>query len=238
MPAVKGTLDHFRSLGVAAGAAFAMMQFLCAVSAHADEPNACGELWNHYGPYDYRTAHKTQKDIVEQRHFNHGVETLSKQSTSYFGGDISYTLKVFPNHYRALLTYQRLAEKEKRDPPLDGAYTVECFYERGLRFTPKDPVLRMLYANFLIGKQRPQEAISQLDYVVNSNEDDPLTQFNAGMLFMDMKEYGRALTQAHKVMAMGFSRPELRNRLVAANQWVEPAEGAASAAAPASAASR
>lgn len=220
---------------------------MSAAHAQGQDGNPCGDLQNHYGPMDYRTAPRQSKYLVERIHFNSGVESLRKRSTSFFGGDISYTLKVFPNHYRALLSYQRLAEREKRDPPEEGAYTVECFYERGLRFVPKDPVLRMLYANFLVSKNRAPEALAQLDYVVSSNEEDPLTQFNAGMVFMDMKEYKRALAQAHKVIAMGFSRPELRDRLVAAGQWVDlptSSDTAASAASapvaplPSSAASR
>lgn len=207
---------------------------LAPMAAMAQVSEPCGSLENHYGPFDYRTANRDRKRIVENAHFTQGVETLTRGMTGPFGGDIAYTLRVFPNHPRALLAMERLVVKEKRNPAQDGTHTIECYYERAIRFQPDDALVRMLYVNFLIPRNKLEEAHRHLAYVVETTQDIPLTQFNAGMLYMDMKDYERALMQAHRVIALGIDRPELKARLVAAGRWVDPP--ATQASAPASAA--
>lgn len=182
----------------------------------------CGGSYNSYGPFDYRTALPQQRSIVENRHFTYGIETLAKGTTTDFGGNIDYTIAVFPNHARAIKTMERLAEKEKSDPPAGAAQTVECYYGRGMAFAPDDLVFRMLYVDFLIRRHRFEDAAKSLDYVVTQGADNPLTQFNAGLLYFDMKDYDKALFQAHRAQAMGMKWPELQNRLSAVGRWKEP----------------
>ncbi len=203
----------------------------------AATPEGCGEPHNLYGPFDYRTAQPNQRYIVESAHFTKGVETLTKPGTGSYGHDIGYALAVFPNHPRAILTMEMLAAKQKSDPPEGADMTVECYYARGMLFSPDDYVFRMLYVNFLIRRNRLEEAHRFLDYVVEQTPESPLTQFNAGMLFFDMKDYDKALVQAHRIMAMGMTRPELRDRLKSVGRWKDPEPAADSASAPTAAAS-
>lgn len=210
-------------------------------TAWAQAEQRCGSLKTHYGPFDYRTANEQQKSIVEDAHFTRGVEMLTEGKTGSFGGDIRYTLFAFPNHPRALLAMERLVEKERKNPARDAQYTIECYYERAIRFRANDHIVRLLYVNFLVKRKMTDEALRHLDYVAESTQDNPFAQFNAGMLYMDMGLYDKALAQAHRVIAMGFDRRELRDRLTAAGRWVEPPAAPASAASepagPASAAS-
>ncbi|PZP29679.1 MAG: hypothetical protein DI603_16595 [Roseateles depolymerans] len=210
---------------------FGALMTLQALPAHAQAKNRCGVLAmpNMYGPFDYRSANAGRRDLVESKHFDDGVAALTRRLTGPFGGDIGYTLMVFPNHPHALLTMERLVEVEKQNPPEDSKYTIECWYERALRYAPDDHIPRLLYANFLIKKQKLGEAREQLDYVAKNTEDNPFAQFNTGMLYMDIKDYDKALTMAHHVIALGIDRPDLRDRLVAAGRWVDPPAGAASA---------
>lgn len=205
--------------------------------ALAGPEKECGTLeWN-YGPYDYRTANAGQRKLVESAHFTQEAEELRAGPTGSLGSDLKYTLSVFPNHPRALLAMERLVAKERRNPAEGAKYTIECFYERALRFKPDDHIPRLFYVNYLIRNNKNlDEAGKHLDYVAESTQDNPMAQFNTGMLYMDMKEYDKALIQAHRVMAMGFDRRELRDRLAAVGRWAEPAAEAASA--PASAASQ
>lgn len=196
-------------------------------------PEGCGEPYNVYGPFDYRTAQPSQRYIVEIAHFTKGVETLTRHATGSFGHDIGYALAVFPNHPRAILTMETLAAKEKADPPEGADMTVECYYARGMLFSPDDYLFRMLYVNFLVRRNRLEEAHRFLDYVVEKTPENPLTQFNAGMLFFDMKDYDKALIQAHRVMAMGMMRPELRDRLNSVGRWKDPEPPSDAASAPA-----
>ncbi|KQV48372.1 hypothetical protein ASC95_20740 [Pelomonas sp. Root1217] len=206
-------------------------------------PPGCGETHNTYGPFDYRTAQPQQRYIVEIAHFTHGVETLTRGATGPFGKDIGYTLAVFPNHPRAIQTVERLAEKEKSDPASGTDMTVECYYARGMAFAPNDLVFRMFYVSYLLRHNRLDDARKSLDYVVEQAGDNPLTQFNAGLLYFDMKDYDKALAQAHRVLAMGMTRTELRDRLNSVGRWKDPEpdaapDAAASAPQAASAASQ
>jgi hypothetical protein len=188
----------------------------------APSPPGCGEYYNAYGPFDYRSANRQQRLLVENAHFTRGVETLTKGSTGPFGHDIGYTLAVFPNHPRAIGTMARLAEKEKSDPPSKADMTVECYFIRGMNFAPDDLVFRMLYVDYLISRKRLDDARRFLDYVVTQAGDNELTHFNAGMLYADMKAYDQALVQAHRAIALGVTRPELRNRLAEVGRWKDP----------------
>lgn len=213
---------------------------LSVLSTHAagQSERECGSLKTHYGPFDYRTANAQQRAIVEDAHFTPGVENLTEGKTGPFGGDISYTLIAFPNHHRALLAMERLVIKERRNPALDGKRTIECFYERAIRFKPDDHIARLLYANFLIKKKQQDEALRHLDYVAESTQDNAFAQYNAGMIYADLKIYDKALTQAHRAIALGMERTDLRDRLKAAGHWAEPTPAADAASAPASVASQ
>jgi hypothetical protein len=204
----------------------------------------CGHLRNHYGPNDYRTAPQSQKELVEFAHFNPGVESLRQRKTGSFGGDIAYTLRVFPNHPRALFAMERLAEKERRDPPDEVRFSVECYYIRALTFLPDDHTPRLLYAKFLAKRKRPDDAMVQVDYVARTTQDNPVAQLNAGRLYLEFKAYDKALLQAHRLKGLGFEPTELKDALIKLDQWSdtppvipEPAASAPAASAPASAAS-
>lgn len=205
----------------------------------APAPAGCGQPYNLYGPFDYRTANAQQRHMVEHAHFTRGVETLTRGATGPFGNDIGYTLAVFPNHPRAIQTMERLAEKQKKDPPQGADMTIECYYARGMTYAPDDLVFRMFYVSYLTRRDRIDEARRFLEFVVERAGDNQLTHYNAGMLYFDMKDYDRALAQAHRAIAMGVQRTELRDRLTSVGRWKDPdpAAPADAASAPAPAAS-
>ncbi len=180
---------------------------------------ACGSLQNHYGPYDFRTD-RSKLPIVDGAHFTPAVEALVRGKTSMLpGGDLNYTLTAFPNHHRALMSVMRYSEKLKTLNPKDLPMPVECYFERAVRFRPDDVVARMIYATFLVKQKRETEASQQLDIVSANAGDSGFTHYNMGLIYLDMKNYDKALINAHKAERLGFGAPELRNQLKAANQW-------------------
>lgn len=195
--------------------------------AASAQPNlsGCGPLENQYGPFDYR-AHKKgdyKLDIVEQYHFTSNVESLvTGKSTVNVGGDLDYTLRVFPNHHRALLAMVRLGEKLKSPQPPGVGYSVECYFERALRFRPDDSTARMLYARFLAKNGRQSDAVKQLEITTTTAAENPFTHYNIGLIYFDIKNYDQALTQAHKAYGLGFEQPALRDQLKSAGKWKEP----------------
>src|SRR5690606_30108360 len=98
----------------------------------------CGELGGsgigQYGPFDYR-KHPDKLPRVEQFHFTPRVEALvGGESTVHIGGDLSFTLRAFPNHPRALYAMTRYSELLGGVSRLPGTqYPVECYFDRALR---------------------------------------------------------------------------------------------------------
>lgn len=145
--------------------------------------------------------------------------------------DVAYTLGVFPNHPRALLTMAKLSEKYKVDPAPAGTYTVDCWFDRAVRFRPDDTVVRSLYAQYLGKHGRKNEAIQHLEFAIKQAADNPMSQYNIGMVFFELGEFDRALAQAHKATSMGMQWPDLEKLLKASGHW-KPA--ATESAAPSS----
>jgi tetratricopeptide (TPR) repeat protein len=180
----------------------------------------------HYGPYDY-IAERSRLHIVDNAHFTSDVENLRKGSTSYLGQDLSYTLNASPNHHRALLAAMRFAIREKNDKPPYMGFAVSCYFDRATRYRPNDTVVRGLYAKYLFEfLNRRQEALQQVDTAVSVAGDNPLTHYNAGLLYLEMGEPAKAAAQALKARQMGWPREDLIEKLKAAGHW--PQEGATS----------
>jgi hypothetical protein len=129
--------------------------------------SGCGSLENHYGPYDYRTTSPKNRDIVERMHFTPKVEKLIGGNTSATpGGDLGYTLRVFPNHHRALMSAMKLAEKEKRDKPRDLGYSVSCYFDRAERFRPDDAMVKTIHGIYLIRSGKLQAGKEKRQYLL------------------------------------------------------------------------
>jgi len=186
--------------------------------------SSCGALFGpgQYGPYDFRTD-KEKLPIVLGAHFTPEVEALIRGRTNRApGGDIDYTLRAIPNHPNALMAMMRLGEKEKTSQPSGSRYPVECWFDRAIRFRPDDNVVRMIYATFLAKNGRAPQVLEQLERVTATAGENAFTHYNAGLIYSDIKNYNKALVQAHRALALGFPRTELADQLKAAGKWVEP----------------
>ena len=212
------------------GANLALLSILAgcfAMGAHAQVgPADCGPLRSvgQYGPWDYRTD-KKMLVIVEKAHFQPSVEALMRNpKTGPPGGDLDYTLRASPNHHRALMAIMRYGDQLKTERTPESTYVLECYFERAIRFANDDPIVRMIYAMYLSKRKRAAEALQQLDQATNLALDNPFTNYNIGLVYFDMQQFDKALSQAHKALALGLNQPALREQLKAAGKWVEPAE--------------
>lgn len=185
---------------------------------------ACGSLNTAFGPFDYRTERGDNLKIVESAHFTPSVESLIKSNAGYLGGDLSYTLVVFPNHHRALMSMMRYGEKLKTNNPPNTRFSVECYFDRAIRWRPDDAITRIIYAMFLTKNNRSPEALQQLDIAAAGAEgqENPFTHYNLGLNYFDMKAYDKALAQAQIAYSMGFPQPILKEKLKEVGKWVEP----------------
>jgi len=200
---------------------------------------ACGPLTNAYGPFDYRTR-KAELKIVEDFHFTPDVETLRHgASTATLGGDLDYTLRASPNHHRALMSMVNLAIKTKSEKPLGPRYSVDCYFDRAMRFAGDDGPVRIIYGIYLYRIGKKVDARRILEDARKIDDDDPNLHYNLGIVYLDLGDKDKALASAKKAYNLGAQLPGLRERLRKAGIWKEaPSSGVAGGPKPSQGAER
>ena len=182
----------------------------------------CGKLQGetrNIGPFDYRTVDKQTLMIVEPYHFTPQVERLERGETTVPGGDISFVLRTFPNHHRALAAMVRLSAKEKMRKPPGSPYSVDCWFERAVRFTPDDPNVRVIYGYYLTKRGEHQGAVKELRKAIEMGKDDGNVYYNLGLALLNIKDYDGALEAAHQAYSRKFPLDGLKKRLRAEGKW-------------------
>ena len=201
-----------------------LLMILVAATSLRAEQNYCGELYisHRYGPFDYTNAnHRIEKlDIVERAHFTPNIRDLISGKSGTVASEISYTLHAFPNHHVALHSMSKLGLREKSAQPLNAEYSVECYFDRAFRFQPKDGVVRMLYANYLLklGGRRA-EALEQYKIAIGLEPENANINYNIGLVYLKNKNYEQAIEHAKKAYKLGFPLPGLRNKLMKIGKW-------------------
>ena len=181
---------------------------------------SCGSLHNAYGPFDYRDATPDKKQLVEGAHFTGEVEQLVRGRTSATPvGDLDYTLRVFPNHPRALYSLMRWEQLKKTDYPKRAHWPIWCYFDRATRFQPKNAQVRMLYGMYLQKRGRNSEAMDQLAQAEKYADDNANVFYNIGLVYLDLNNPEKALEYAHRAYRLGFPLPGLRNRLERIGKW-------------------
>jgi tetratricopeptide (TPR) repeat protein len=191
---------------------------LAVLGGNAQAESYCGELKNHYGPFDYRKRGQANLEIVEEYHFTEKVEAGIGGESGYIGGDLDYTLRAIPNHHRALATIGNLSLRTKTIQLQGARYPTECYFERAIRFAPDDGVARGAYGNFLFASGKTDKAISMFNAAIELEPNNPTINYNLGLLYLKVKNYDKASIYADKAYALGFPLPGLRNQLAEARK--------------------
>jgi tetratricopeptide (TPR) repeat protein len=178
----------------------------------------CGTLKNSYGPFDYRTS-GPQLEVVENFHFTPDVEQLRRGQSSYVGGDIDYTLRASPNHHRALVALTNLALRSNSAKPPGTGYTVDCYFERALRFANDDGLVRIIYGVYLYRTGKKKDALRTLEEARRFENDNPNLHYNLGLVYFDLHDIPHALESAQTAYRLGAQLPGLKNKLKAAGVW-------------------
>lgn len=209
------------AIKAAVGAGLACSTALAAAQLSSlPAPEACGNLANHYGPFDYRTQNEKQRDLVERFHFTPSVEQLrAGKSTTVIGADIAYTLHVFPNHPRALNAMSRLAQRQKRPQPAGAAHPVDCYFERAIRFQPKDAAPYLVYGMHLSRSGQAKAAVEAMRIAAELQPDDANVNYNLGLAYFEVKDYENSMKHAKLAYAAGFPLEGLRRMLKKSGHW-------------------
>jgi len=172
-------------------------------------------LINAYGPYDFTNPdHADKLPIVLGAHFPSQVEQLIAGNRGSIIADINYTLKAIPNYHRALAAMAKYQRREHlKLNERDQYYTADCYFRRAIYFQPTDATSRMLFAIHLqlTGRKKDAEKLykESLSYAPDYTE----SQYNYGLLLVELNRYDEALQLAEKAYANGFPLPGLKNKL-------------------------
>ena len=112
-----------------------------------------------------------------------------------------------------------LGKKFKTPQPQGAQFSVECYFLRALRFRSDDTTARMMYASYLSNQARAAEASKELAQVGKVAGDNAFTFYNMGQIYFDLKDYDKALENAHKAYGLGLTLSGLRERLTRAGHW-------------------
>ena len=190
------------------------------ISTDLTAASYCGELQATGAGGDYTNSeYKRNLKTVEDHHFTPNVEKLISGSSGTIGADLSYTLMMFPNHHRALAAFGKLSLRDKTLKPIGAKYSVECFFDRAIRFKPSDGLVRMIYGNYLLKAGQIDKATEQLKEAVNLQPENPNINYNLGLLYAQKKDYEQAKIYAKKAYELGFPLPGLKNKLMEAGKW-------------------
>lgn len=187
----------------------------------------CGpvDIPGRVGPYDYTNPqHKIDHlPVVEGGHFTPKVRNLIAGETGSIGGDLNYVLRAFPNHHKALQAFAKLWLREKGvvyERPPDETHTIECAFDRAIRYKPGDAMVRMIYANYLLKiGGRLDDAVEQYQIAVKLQPENAVINYNVGLLYEKEKDYEQAVIYAKKAYGLGFPLPGLKKKLMAAGKW-------------------
>ncbi len=194
----------------------------------------CGEVRSassyYVGPWDYNDpgirvptgdAPQTRLKLVENAHFRpHLEERLAVKDKVRLYGDIAYTLRVIPNHYRALDAVSRLERQlNGKLPNVQGQppkNTADCWFDLAMRFRPNDGMVRYVFGIHNHALKRLDVAESAYLEAIRLGVTSPQVNYNLGLLYVDMKQFEKAREQARTAYGAGIQLPGLRERLTEA----------------------
>ena len=200
--------------------------FATQTDAMAQLAQDCGSIKNAYGPFDYTNPdHFANKlPIVESGHFDAGVEQLTghlgkSSEGTMLAGDLDYTLRAFPNHHRALYATVRYDVEKIRRGAAPMRFSTECYFKRAILLAPSDATVRLLQGIYFMKVSRPEEARVSLGVALDMAPNSAEINYNAGLVYTDLKEYELALQHALRAYELGYPLMGLKNKLKRLGVW-------------------
>ena len=179
-----------------------------ALSADCEPPVKLASGGDYLNPAD-----RARLAVVEQFHFNADVASLRRGQSGPVGSDLDYTLERFPNHHRALAAMARLGLRARSPQPPGASRSIDCYFQRALHMNKRDAQVRSTYAAWLLAMQREDDALEQLEAVVEADPANATAHYNLGLLHFKRKNMDKARAHADQAYARGFPLEGLRNKL-------------------------
>ena len=184
----------------------------------------CVDKQENFGPFDYllRKNLPGELRIVEKYHFTPQVEQLiAPVSSTHVLGEISYTLKAWPNHHRALnsAVIHRVRTWGNRPSEYLKYSPAECWLQRAIKFSPKDATVYMLYGILLHQTGFMSKAAKNYEKALQLEPNNVQAQYNFALLLASQKKYSEAKKYALELYSRGYPLPGLKEKLKKAGKW-------------------
>ncbi len=180
------------------------------------------------GPYNYTSRDSTVRWHVRDVTKNHFLKAkrymeLPRPSSRRIHVELTYTLIRVPNHHRALYLlgeFHNRFPKEEFNPPLNLFSTApECFFDRAMRYDPNDIYIHQLKAIYYHKRKRYKQSLPVYKILIEKYPDWGELHYNLGLLYMDMKDYEKALLHAKQAYKNNYTLPGLKNKLEKKGKW-------------------
>ncbi len=185
---------------------------------------ACAGEHMRYGPYDYANAeHRATKlPIVESYHFTPEVQQLLRGKSGSVIGDLQYTLRAFPNHYKALRSISYYDILYKNTEGMNNVSpSVECYFQRAINFVPADATVHILYAIFLKKINKVNLAEAEYKKAIELEPEKLKFRYMYGLFLVKQKKYNAAKEQAEIIYNKNYPETKLKMKLHSVGYWGE-----------------
>ena len=209
--------------------------------AHTSDFN-CGRVdptapmtWDYFDPKNHMSTGGVPQGnvkLVENVHLTKKMQSLETGNTgggiSGFLQDVDYTFRRIPNHPKALDMISRFQIRHGGKIPRMGNWvgswtrSAECYFERAIQFTPREPVLHMLYGIHLHRSGRLTDAEKQYLTSADLSPDSIELHYSIGLLYFELGKFDLAVQHAKKAYEGGYPLPALREKLKKVGKWPAP----------------
>lgn len=190
------------------------------------------------GPNDYYERsheHDTYLRLVEHAHLEPAIKILLQGKT--FGvvvgddrspytsnptevfPDLEFTVRWFPNHPQGLFYIGKVIREHPNGQYVPKNANADIYFERALKFRPKDAMVHYLFAMHKHLTNRKNEALNLYNKAISLKLDTPELHYNLGLLYLDLGDYPHAIEQAQIACIKKYPLKGLINKLRKHKQW-------------------
>jgi len=141
--------------------------------------------------------------------------------------DIDFTLRLFPNHHRALVSMSNLEfQVDNAEEQLSRNIEIECYFQHAVIFRPMDGIVRLIYGTYMHKKgmaERRKEFLEraeiQYNIALQLMPDSAEVHYNLGLFYYDINKMNLALMHGNKAYELGFPLEGLRDKQKRKGVW-------------------
>ena len=98
-------------------------------------------------------------------------------------------------------------------------FTIDCYFDRAIRFKPTDGVVYMIKGIYLYKIGKTQVALDAYLKALQFLPDSTELHYNIGLIYFKLKKYDKARIFAQKAYDKKFPLPGLREKLIKIGKW-------------------